>query len=321
MIRLPRWIVASAAMLWLGYHLVLAALSLEDYREPAWMLLAMAMFITAATTSVLLYDGWGMPRLQALFNLVIVVAMIVITSSQLVVARENDYATWHISAIGALLTVTAVRQQRLFAALGLISLVLHVITWGGLPYIFESGLVGAAAMILVGLAASRGIGKAMEGTKEYLADARANLEAREAQSSAHQERVKLLQQTLAKTLPTLRLISTRRGKLNEAEREQVRLLEAELRDEIRGRDLLNDDLRRRVRGLRAKGIEVLLLDEGGLRELDDPEKERYRSAVLTELEKVEHGRVTVRTKPGEVWRVSIAAVRPGVQNPDLLIKI
>lgn len=321
MIRLPRWIVATAALSWLGYHIVLAAISISVYRDLEWILVATLLYVIAAVSSVVFYRGWGMPRLQALFNLAVTVALIVILSDQLVVARLNDYATWHISALGALLTVTAVRQHRWIAALGLISLALHVITWGGFGYIFNSGLIGAASIVLVGIAASRGIANAVQGTEQYLAEARENAKATEAQSAAHQQRMLLLRQTLNRVLPTLRLITTRRGQLSAAERAALVLIEASLRDEIRGRELLDDGVRQAVREARSRGVEVLLLDEGGLDELGENRRQELRAAVVEALRETREGRVTVRAKTGEGWNVTIAAVRMGARNPDLWLRV
>jgi hypothetical protein len=92
-------------------------------------------------------------------------------------------------------------------------------------------------------------------------------------------------------------IVRRGGDLTEAERRECRYLEGAIRDEIRGRRLLNDDVRRQVMDARRRGVVVSLLDEGGIDDLD----ERSLGVVLKRLADAIRGTTTdkliVRTVP------------------------
>ncbi|AJW41862.1 hypothetical protein NY08_3855 [Rhodococcus sp. B7740] len=76
-----------------------------------------------------------------------------------------------------------------------------------------------------------------------------------------------------------------------------RLLEAELRDTLRARGLVRPDLARAARSARARGVEVMLLDDRSPNALDDDARERIVAAASSALDAAEAGAVTVRLLP------------------------
>ncbi|MGV8872518.1 MAG: hypothetical protein ACOH2Q_08330 [Rhodococcus sp. (in: high G+C Gram-positive bacteria)] len=75
------------------------------------------------------------------------------------------------------------------------------------------------------------------------------------------------------------------------------LLEAELRDSLRARGLVQPDLARSARSARARGVEVMMLDDRAPAALNDDVRERIVAAASSTLDAAESGSVTVRLLP------------------------
>ncbi|MEV6321759.1 hypothetical protein AB0M45_11250 [Nocardia sp. NPDC051787] len=85
--------------------------------------------------------------------------------------------------------------------------------------------------------------------------------------------------------------------LTAAEREQCRLLEAELRDGLRAPQLVTDQLSSAARGARSRGVEVVLLDDGGFTDVAPWVRQQVIDAATRELDAANEGSVTVRVLP------------------------
>ncbi|RJO74753.1 hypothetical protein D5S18_14950 [Nocardia panacis] len=82
-----------------------------------------------------------------------------------------------------------------------------------------------------------------------------------------------------------------------AEREQCRLLEAELRDGLRAPQLVCDELNSAARGARSRGVEVVLLDDGGFAGVPRWVRQQVIDAATHELDAANAGSVTIRVLP------------------------
>jgi hypothetical protein len=81
------------------------------------------------------------------------------------------------------------------------------------------------------------------------------------------------------------------------ERQQAyRLLEANLRDALRGGELMTREVARAVEQARRRGVEVVLLDDRN-QPLAEPDAVRLETVLLEELAEVERGRLTARLLP------------------------
>jgi len=234
---------------------------------------------------------------------------------------STPYTTWHIAAIGTLLAITAVRSQKVVAWIGISFLVLEVLAWGGTAVLFNSGLIGAVLLVLGAQAASRALEQSEQLATQFREKALATEAATAAKSAARVERERRINSTLAGVLPQLEVIVRKAGKLTEKERRIALLTEAELRDQIRGRNLVHEELSEQARLARARGVEVQLLDDGGLDELDPDELDQLLGRVASELAQIQSGRVVVRSVAGEDWRLTIAAIRKGADQPDLFLRL
>jgi hypothetical protein len=68
-------------------------------------------------------------------------------------------------------------------------------------------------------------------------------------------------------------------------------------------------------------VEVQLLDDGGLDELDPIELDQLLNRVARELSQIQSGRVVIRSVAGEDWRLTMAAIRKGADQPDLFLRL
>ena len=128
------------------------------------------------------------------------------------------------------------------------------------------------------------------------------LQSLRAQRLAEEEAERVLAEARAsvarRALPVLREIAS--GVIDEGGRTRARLLEAELRDEIRAACFAGTAVAEAARRARSRGVDVVLLDDDGSSSsgpLEESERARLVGAVVEFLEGVECGRVVVRVPP------------------------
>jgi hypothetical protein len=303
------------------YHAVLGVLNIASYQNPVLVWLAILFYIVALVTSVLYWKRIALPSWIASLNLVVAVLLPLMVSAGLGDFSPTPYTTWHVAAVGTLLAITAVRGQNAVAWIGIAVLVLEVIAWGGTAVIFNSGLVGAVLLLLGAQAVSRALGQSERLATQFRERAMATEAATAAKSAARIERERRVNATLAGVLPQLQNIVSKSGKLTDTERKIALLTEAELRDQIRGRNLVHKELTEQARLARTRGVEVQLLDDGGLDELDPIELDQLLNRVARELSQIQSGRVVIRSVAGEDWRLTMAAIRKGADQPDLFLRL
>jgi hypothetical protein len=108
--------------------------------------------------------------------------------------------------------------------------------------------------------------------------------------------------------------------LTDSQKQNAKNLEARLRDEIRGRNLISPEIVEAVSNARARGVEVLLFDEGGTDNLSETERADILTRVVEELLTVTSGKVIVRAPKGESWKVTFVASQRGKNTPDIWLK-
>jgi hypothetical protein len=291
MITVPRGLILSLATLFSGYHVVLAFYALDAARSPGPVLLAIALYVLATTISLWPTSPTRMSLWLGFFNVAVCVAIPLLVGSQLDGSLpDNGYATWYVAAVGTLMTITATRRRATLAWVGSAALVAHTIVWAGPGSLASMGVIGSAVWVLVAVMLSRALAKAGRDARQYgLAEREAT--AWQAAQEAHlYERQVRLAQTIRLAAPMLRRIIEGQGELSEDDRQECRYLEGAIRDEIRGRRLLNDAVRREAMSARRRGATVTLLDEGGIDDLGGPDLD----AVLDTLAEAMAG-TTART--------------------------
>jgi hypothetical protein len=222
--------------------------------------------------------------------------------------------------MSALLGVLAARGQSLFTWLAAGSVAWLVYLEDGVAGLGEVGIEGMAILIAAASATAYALKRA---DREVLELQEAEMAAEEAivrSEAAGLERRIRLQNVLERALPALSYISANGGNLTPIEQEKLLQLEASLRDDIRGKSLLNANVRKSVAAARARGVEAILLDEGGLGDVPEPQLTQMLERIAKAIDSVRSGKVVVRSPRGEKWVVTVMATRPGTQAPDLWLK-
>jgi hypothetical protein len=138
--------------------------------------------------------------------------------------------------------------------------------------------------------------------------------------AANLERENRLKVVLSQAVPALESLARSKSVLSDSERESLLNLEASLRDDIRGRRLNSEEVKVASAAARARGVQVILLDEGGLDALTEDQLTNVLNKVVHALNSVHAGKIVIRSPKSEKWLVTVMATRPGTQAPDLWLK-
>ena len=203
---------------------------------------------------------------------------------------------------------------------GLTYVLAGLVIGGGAGAIMGTGVVGAVIFFVVGALMSKGIRGTQSAAEEYRAKLRKTLANTAFVTASREEHKRRIAEALVQSVPQLREIAQTPGEFAPDLKQRSELLEAALRDEIRGRGLINPAIKQAVLGARGRGIEVILLDEGGLDDATTIERDAILLEAAKAIDSVEAGRITLRAPQGEQWRVTLMATRSGVTAPDLWLK-
>lgn len=321
MLKVPTWLLSFFGLLFGLFHAVLGVIWLGQNDRPEVVTAALIAYVLILIPTITIGESRAMPRWMALINVIVCAGIPLVINTQLDPSHLTDYATWYVLGVGTVLGGTAVRGRRGFAWFGLIVLVAEIAAWGGVGSLASTGLPGVLSLLVTGHAVSLGVERAVKAARELNEKAAATAAETAAVEAAGDVRSKLIEQTLSRAIPALNLIAALGGNLNETQKREARLLEAGLRDEIRGATLLNDKMRAAIKAARERGVEVLVLDEGGLDDLSIEQREKILDKAAASFATVNQGRLTVRAPKDEDWKITVAAIRPGTAQPDLWLKI
>ncbi len=320
MISIKRYAATLIPFIYLAY-LPVQSLLIPGIGSRQLEVLALIVYFAVGAPTLLLYQGIRIPIWQASLNLAAAAVVPWLILQQRTLLANQDIGAWEVMGVTIIMTATAVRQHPRFAIIGLVILIVQeVLAYGPLSFLTH-GLAGATVFVLAGLGVSRGIrtaNTASDKFREQEAASLAGIATLEATQAARQER---LQQILSSAIPMLNAIAQSSEPLSASNKEQTKLLELSLRDEIRGRGLLTPKLRQEVQRLRKLGCEVAVLDEGGVDDLNEGELEDLFLVAINELQKVKSGRVTIRSPRSEEFKLTVVATIPGIAKPVLNIKL
>lgn len=310
----PRPLIVLVAALFSAYLIVLGVYSLPlGYASSDGPVIAAMAIYAVATFAALVPDKRPrMPIWLAAFAVAISAAMTMLVTLVLDPARPggNGYATWYVAAVGALMTITAVRRRPGFAWVGIGFLVVQTIFWSGVGALPAIGVIGSASWVGVAHLLTNALSKAVRDSSRFAVAERGAAEWQAAQEAHLNERQFRLGQTTVMALPMLRTIQQSGGDLTAAQRAECLHLEGAIRDEIRGRKLLNDAVREQVMLARRRGTTVTLLDEGGIDDLEGEELDRVLGALADALRRTNADKVIARTVPeGSDVAVTVVGLR------------
>ena len=296
-ISVPRYLIIGLAAIFSAYHLLLAATAFGVPEQKGPYIAAMVLYAVATAASLWLSKSPRMPIWLAAFNAAVALVVPLLVTSQVQEVPKDSYATWYTAAIGTLMVITSTRRRHTFAWIGIGALIVQTIAWSGPGALVEFGDVGDILWVGVSHALSLSLAKAGRDTRQYALAEREAVEWRAAQEAHVSERQFRLGQTSRMALPMLRQIVAVGAELTENQRLECLHLEGAIRDEIRGRKLLNDRVREQVMVARRKGTTVTLLDEGGLDDLEDDELERVLNRLAEAIRDTQTGKLIARTVP------------------------
>jgi hypothetical protein len=321
MIRIPRWVVGVLGVLFALFHAGLGISNIQDVSEPRIAIIALAIYLATVLPTIILYRNPELPIAQALINLAAAALIPLLVHPYIEPETTSAYSTWYVMGVATLMAATAVRQQKIIAWAGTLLLAFQVVAWAGIGTGIQTGLLGALMLVFAGHAISVGLAKAYKDTMLFTNEALEIEKQKISNAVASEVRRSKLEAALNGALPILNLIKANHGKLSDQLKIESRLLEAELRDEIRGRDLLSDSVRSAVKAARVRGVEVIILDEGGVGQLDAQAKHALLGQAVDAINKVKEGRITFRAPVGESWNATLVATRPGIAKPDIWLKL
>lgn len=321
MIKVPRFAMIGFTLAFGLYHAFLGILNSLNYHLGEVALVAVAIYLVALFVSLLSRPGLELKPIYAYLNLAVSLAVPILMSFAIDPEMTSGYSTWHVAGIATLMGITAVRQHRAIAWIGVGLEVAVVLIWGGFGILFNSGVIGALMLVTAAHGASNTLRASARAAKEYREQEVSTNAARAAKSAARIERQQRVELALKTSLPFLQNLVSKKGKLTAQEKNESLLIERSLRDQIRGRMLLSPDLVLEVQAARRRGVEVQLLDDGGLEDTPEGERLRLLSHVIQELGKIQTGKVVIRAVEGEDWKITMAAIRKESDKPDLFIRL
>jgi hypothetical protein len=311
----PRVIIVAIAVLFSAYVVVLGLYDLDRVRSPYPVIVGMVLFGMAVVLTLLPFGPNRMPIWLAAFSLSVLVAVTLLVSSQVDLDRHDGpgYATWYVAAMGALMTIVCTRLRPGWAWTGIAFLAAHTALWAGPLGLVNLGVIGSASWVACAHVISIALTRAGRETRRFGLAERETATWQAAQEAHVMERQFRLGRTSVMALRMLQTIERSGGDLTPAERDECLHLEGAIRDEIRGRRLLNDAVREQVMDARRRGATVTLLDEGGIDDLSGDELERVLDRLAEAIRDTDADRVIARTVP-EGSDVAITVV--GLRSPD-----
>lgn len=321
MIRLSRAAISLFALAFGIYHGVLGLLNLEHYELPVYALVAVGIYFAGLIVSIADQPGLRLKNTKAVFSFVIALAIPLLMAASVTTDHPDNHSTWHVAGVATLMAVVALRQHKVLAWLGVLLMASQVLIWGGVGLLFNAGIFGALMLVAAAHAASVTLTSSAKAAEDYLDKALQTSAATAAKSAARNERQLRVEQALSAALPVLNKIEKLAGNLDPQDRKQALALEAMLRDQIRGRHFDSPLLLSEIAKARSRGIEVQVLDDGGLDQLSESEREQLLAKVAEHVTTVTSGKLVLRSVADEKWTVSITASKPGAESPDLFIRL
>ncbi|MDL5352560.1 hypothetical protein [Microbacterium sp. zg-YB36] len=258
-------------------------------------------FMTGGASGPTFLPAWA----AALALATAVIVPTVMWASVDAAARQEPYATWTIGAIGALMVIVVVRRRPIFACIGIVALTVQGVLWIGLLPTLSLGLVGSVMWTAMAQLLMWSTDRASRESAQLARLQRAASEWLASQAGRQRERRIQVQRALAVAGPVLTRTIAAGGDLPPHEREMARLAEGRLRDELRGRRLLDDDVRAVLEAARQRGANVTVLDEGGLDGVGEAGLRVVRAELADVLRNARSERIYIRTAPHDTIAVTV----------------
>ena len=308
-----RRLVGLAVLGYVGVHVLLGMAGIGFVTSRGPYLLALAL-VVAASVAVLL--PWS-PSHERLLGPVVATSTTLAGALVVLVLQEGrpGYALWYPSLVLVPLAGIALRGHVVLALAGAGASAATTLWWAsGSSVGFEDGLYRvvtptAAVVIAVGIATLvRQYAQEVDRSHQEQ-EAAARLSA--AAEASQTERADRLAEIDMVAAPLLRRLASG-APVDERTATESRLVEAALRDGIRGRGVVAGAVRETVWAARSRGVQVTVLDDAGLGPADPeaPAAAPLRACAVTLLELLEAGVVTVRLGAPDEGTIVVVDPRP-----------
>ncbi len=306
-----------AIVLWLAVHGAMAIVLADRSQAPILSVFALVLCVAVSalvTASAMRADDSPLPDWQAWLFAASVVVIGGLVTPFLAAEDLRSYANWWISPVGIIIAALALRRHPIPAAsaaagacaviaaavirktspMGDIDLLTIALLWLP-PPLWWTG--GCAARYL------------LDRTDEAVARfsvAEAGARLRAAEGFARTQRADEHRAELAENaVPVLIRLSRGELKHDSTLREVSRQLEARLRDDLRGKALLDGTVRRAAADARGRGAIISIVDDSEVLERSGL-LEKVRPLIAAALNSMSRGNLTIRLRPdGESVTVAI----------------
>lgn len=201
--------------------------------------------------------------------------------------------------------------RRLAPVVTVTVLAAQITLWAGPTGAIRLGLAAEIVIVVAGLLIHRALLQ-VSAAAETAATKHRELTIRQTELDAFtSERQRRLLHAGHTAASMLHRIVDCRGELDDAGRAECRVLEQALRDEIRGRNLLNSSIRRAVATHRRRGSLVQILDDGGLDAMAPAQLDALLDDVAERLQPLRSSRIILRTgRPDSGTAITLVASTP-----------
>jgi len=307
-IVVPRWFSFGIASAVAAYTSAFAVITIATGRSPLTELIALGLFGVAFALCIVRSGRASLPVTVIAVGLGL--ALPLLGSIGLDPVRDSySSGAWYLSGVGCLVVLLLWRRRALGAWILLGGLVLHTYAWGGLEALNSIGVIAAVLLIAVIAAGGWAVARTEHHLSTFSDAEREALEWQAAQDAYHAERQGRLATTARLSTAMLERIVSATDGLTDADRAECRVLEQTIRDEIRGRRLLNDAVREQVIAHRRRGALVQVNDDGGIDDLDPAALEPMLATIAAALAGLRSDRIIIRTAPRDSDKaVSVVAM-------------
>ena len=244
-----------------------------------------------------------------------VAAATLLVSPSLPTSGSPGFAAWHLGACSFLLFAMALRARVAAAWVGMAMLMALTLGWStlatGTPWYGLSISYAQPVSLLAGTVFSLGLYSAARQITEFNDAQRRAAAAEVHQAEREARRRDELSRLRLSVEPTLLAIAG--GTLGDGDRAEVGMLEASLRDRIRGRMLAAEPLTSQIDDARRSGCEVLVLDDTGSREPAPAALIPAVEWITSQLRTVEADEITIRL----TWEDDVLVATVTTDDADL----
>jgi hypothetical protein len=308
MIVVPRWFSAGIASAVAAYTSAFAIINIATGRSPLTDLLALGCFGLAFALCI---ARSGPAPLSATVVVLGCGLVLPLLGSAGLDPMQDSYSSgaWYVSGIACLVVMLLWRSRAVAAAILLGALLLHTYVWGGFDALNGFGVVAATLLIAMIAAGGWAVARTEQHLSSFSVAQRETLEWQAAQDAYQAERQSRLLTTARLSSGMLHRLAGATGGLTDDDRAECRVLEQTIRDEIRGRRLLNDAVREQVIEHRRRGAHVQVNDDGGIDDIDPAAMEPLLATIAHALTGLRSDRIIIRTAPRDSDKaVSVVAM-------------